>query len=454
MHAERLTPTNLKYPYVLNRIGVQLPSIAIIGAQWGDEGKGKITDYLSEEADIIVRSQGGNNAGHTIIIDNETFKLHLLPSGILREGKLAVIGNGVVMSMADMIEEMKQITDTGRSLDGLRISDRAHLVLGYHKRLDGGEEIYRGSKTIGTTKKGIGPAYQDKAARNGFRVCDLFDDVSEKIAFNLRFKKDLLKLFQNGECGCTEESIAEKFKLWKDVFGKYVCDTSVLLNEALDDGKTLLFEGAQGVMLDIDHGTYPYVTSSNTTAGGICTGSGIAPNRIGKVYGCLKAYTTRVGDGPMVTELHGTEGKYLMEKGGEYGVTTGRGRRCGWLDLVVAEHSVRLCGIASLALTKLDVLNGYRKINVCVGYEIDGRTEKHFPASLSKVSRASPVYKEFDGWDEFGPSEEAAKRGYDALPKNMRAYIEFIEKYLKVPAELISIGPKRSETIDKRAERM
>ena len=242
----------------------------------------------------------------------------------------------------------------------------------------------------------------------------------------------------------------EKCRVWRDTFGKYVCDTSVLLNDALDSGKTILFEGAQGVMLDIDHGTYPYVTSSSTSSGGICTGSGVAPNRIDKIFGCLKAYTTRVGEGPLVTELYGEEGKYLMEKGGEFGATTGRGRRCGWLDLVVAEHSVRLCGTTSLALTKIDVLSGYKKINVCVGYEIDGREEKHFPASLSKLGRARPIYREFDGWDDRDSSEKLAKKGYDALQENMKSYIKFIESYLKIPVEIISIGPKRSETIDRR----
>jgi len=436
----------------MNGTGVSLPSTAIIGVQWGDEGKGKITDYLAEEADIIVRFQGGNNAGHTIKVNDETFKLHMLPSGILREGKLAVIGNGVVINMAEMINEMDQITNSGRKLDGLRISDRAHLIMGYHKKLDGAEEIYRGNKTVGTTKKGIGPSYQDKIARNGFRVCDLFEDdtLSEKIKFKLPYKQDLLRMLKGDQCDCTEESLMEKFRSWRNIFGKYVCDTSVLLNDALDDGMTILFEGAQGLMLDVDHGTYPYVTSSSTSSGGICTGSGVPPNRVGKIYGCLKAYTTRVGEGPLVTELYGEEGKYLMEKGGEFGVTTGRGRRCGWLDLVVAEHSVRLCGITSLAVTKLDVLNGYKKINVCVGYEIDGKIVKHFPASLSKLERAVPIYKEFNGWDDWDSSEKLASKGYDALPGNMKKYIEFIEEQLKIPAEIISIGPKRSETIDRR----
>ena len=373
----------------------------------------------------------------------------MLPSGILRKDKLAVIGNGTVISMDDLIDEIKQITDSGRMIDGLRISDRAHLVLGYHKKLDGAEEAYRSGDPVGTTKKGIGPAYQDKAARSGIRVCDLFEEdvLSEKIGSNLPYKKDLLKLLQGDQCSCTEDTLTEKLRHWKDIFGRYVCDTSVLLNEALDDGKDVLFEGAQGVMLDIDHGTYPYVTSSNTSAGGICTGAGIAPNRIGKIFGVMKAYTTRVGEGPLVTEIHGNEGKELMIKGGEFGTTTGRGRRCGWLDLVAAEHSVRLCGITSLAVTKLDVLSGYKRIMVCTAYEMNGKEEKHFPASAAKVSSARPVYEELDGWDEFNASE---MKGYDDLPKNMRTYIEFIERYLKVPAEMISIGPKRSETIDRR----
>lgn len=431
-----------------------MPTLAIIGAQWGDEGKGKITDYLAEGADIVARFQGGNNAGHTIKIDDETFKLHLLPSGILREGKLAVIGNGVVINMDDMAEEIEQVTSAGRSIDGLRISDRAHLIIGYHKRLDGAEEAYRGNKTVGTTGRGIGPAYQDKIARSGFRAGDLLEEdlIKEKVHNNLPFKKDLLNLMGVEPCACTEETLRKKMQGWKDRFGKYICDTSVLLNDAIDENMKVLFEGAQGVMLDIDHGTYPYVTSSNTSSGGICTGSGVAPNRIGKVLGCLKAYTTRVGEGPLVTELLGKDGEDLMKKGGEFGTTTGRGRRCGWLDLVVAEHSVRSCGLTSLAITKLDVLNDYRKLNVCVGYEIDGKVEKHFPASLAKVSRAVPVYEEMDGWESWDSSEKLASEGYDALPENMKTYIKFIEDGLKVPADIISIGPKRSETIDRKKD--
>ena len=428
-----------------------MPTLAIIGAQWGDEGKGKITDYLAENADAVVRFQGGNNAGHTIVVEDKVFKLHMLPSGILREGKLAVIGNGVVVNMDDMAEEMQQILDAGLKVDGLRISDRAHLIQNYHKKLDGAEEIYRGKKSVGTTKKGIGPTYQDKIARNGFRAGDILEPelVREKADFNLPMKKDLLKLMQSEPCNCTTDKFVEKFARWNDMFGKYICDTSVLINDMLDDGKNVLFEGAQGAMLDIDHGTYPYVTSSSTVGGGICSGSGVAPNRIKTVVGCLKAYTTRVGEGPFVTELEGDAQLELQKKGGEFGVTTGRGRRCGWLDLVVAEHAARLCGFNHWAITKLDVLNDYKKIYVCTGYEIDGKIEKHFPASLAKLYRAKPVYEEFDGWDGWDDSKELVKNGYDSLPKNMKTYIEFIEKYTKIPASIISIGPKRSETIDR-----
>ena len=432
-----------------------MPTLAIIGAQWGDEGKGKITDYLAEDADLVVRFQGGNNAGHTIKTGGEVFKLHLLPSGILHNGRLSVIGNGVVVNFADLVEEMEQLTSAGYCMDGLRISDRAHLVMNYHKRQDAAEEAYRGAKTVGTTKKGIGPAYQDKVARNGFRVGDIFEEelFMERTRYNLRLKKDLFKIMPDaGTCECTDETFRKKMEDWRSRFGKYVCDTSVLINDAIDGGKNILFEGAQGVMLDTDHGTYPYVTSSNTVAGGICAGAGVAPNKIEKVLGCLKAYTTRVGDGPFVTELHGENGKYLMEKGGEYGTTTGRGRRCGWLDLVAAEHSARLCGFTSLAIMKLDVLGGYRKINVCTGYKIDGHIVDRFPASIAKLQRAEPVYEEMDGWDDLGSAEKMAKKGFDALPENMRSYIRFIEDRLRIPADIISIGPGRSETIDRRKD--
>lgn len=433
-----------------------MPSLAIIGAQWGDEGKGKITDYLDEQADLIVRFQGGNNAGHTIIVDGKTFKLHGLPSGVVRPGKQAVIGNGVVVNLEELGEEINQVIANGGSVDGLRISDRAHLIMNYHKKLDGAEEKYRGKNVVGTTKKGIGPAYQDKIARIGFRAGDLLEDdlLDDKIAFILPYKKDMLDLMEAEPCSCTVESLHEKMSGWRDMVGKYICDTSVLVNDALDQGKNVIFEGAQGAMLDIDHGTYPYVTSSATCGGGICTGSGVAPNRIDGVLGVIKAYTTRVGEGPFVTELSGEEELALQHKGGEFGVTTGRGRRCGWLDLVVCEHASRMCGFTSLGITKIDVLNDTPDLPVCVAYEIDGEEVKHFPASIAKLNRAKPVYEHFKGWKGWRPEDtmSVVKAGYDNLPGEMREYIEFVEKYLKVPADIISLGPDRDETIDRRGD--
>ena len=429
-----------------------MPGLAIIGSQWGDEGKGKITDYLDERADMIVRFQGGNNAGHTIIVDGKTFKLHGLPSGVVRPGKLAVIGNGVVVNLEELQEEIDQVLAAGGSIDGLRISDRAHLIMNYHKKLDGAEEKYRGKNVVGTTKKGIGPAYQDKIARIGFRAGDLLEDdvLRDKIQFILPYKKDVLDLMGAEPCQCTPESLFEKMKGWSDSIGKYICDTSVLINDALDNGGNVIFEGAQGAMLDIDHGTYPYVTSSATCGGGVCTGSGVAPNRIDRVLGVVKAYTTRVGEGPFVTELNEKEEKELQARGGEFGVTTGRGRRCGWLDLVVVEHAKRMCGFTSLVMTKIDVLNDMAEIPVCVAYEIDGTEVKHFPASIAKLNRAKPVYETLKGWKGWDSTEELVKGGYDNLPGEMREYIEFTERYLKTPVDIVSVGPDRDETIDRR----
>ena len=431
-----------------------MPSLAIIGAQWGDEGKGKITDYLDEKADLIVRFQGGNNAGHTIIVDDKVFKLHGLPSGVVRPGKLAVIGNGVVVNLEELGDEIEQVLANGGSIDGLRISDRAHLIMNYHKKLDGAEEKYRGKNVVGTTKKGIGPAYQDKIARIGFRAGDLLEEdlLKDKISFVIPYKKDLLNMMDAEPCSCTNESLLEKMLGWKERIGDCICDTSVLINDALDDGKNVIFEGAQGAMLDIDHGTYPYVTSSATCGGGVCTGSGIAPNRLDKVIGVVKAYTTRVGEGPFVSELSGEEELALQKKGGEFGVTTGRGRRCGWLDLVVLEHAKRMCGFTSLCITKIDVLNDIPELPVCVAYEIDGEEVKHFPASISKLNRAKPVYETMKGWKGWDDTEALIKGGYDNLPGEMREYIEFTEKYLKTPADLISVGPDRDETIDRKGD--
>lgn len=429
-----------------------MPGLAIIGAQWGDEGKGKITDYLGEDADMIVRFQGGNNAGHTIVVDGKVFKLHGLPSGVVRPGKLAVIGNGVVVNLEELAEEIEQVKQAGGNIDGLRISDRAHLIMNYHKKLDGAEEKYRGKNVVGTTKKGIGPAYQDKIARIGFRAGDLLDDdlLKEKISFILPYKKDLMAMMGAEPCQCTTESLHAKMMGWRDMVGDCICDTSVLINDSLDEGRNVIFEGAQGAMLDIDHGTYPYVTSSATCGGGVCTGSGVAPNRIDRMLGVVKAYTTRVGEGPFVTELDAEAEKGLQAKGGEFGVTTGRGRRCGWLDLVVVEHAKRMCGFTSLVLTKIDVLNDVEELPVCVAYEIDGEEVRHFPGSISKLNRAKPVYETLKGWKGWDDTAAVVKGGYDNLPGEMREYIEFIEKNVKTPADIISVGPARDETIDRR----
>ena len=401
---------------------------------------------------MVVRFQGGNNAGHTIIIDGTTFKLQTLPSGVLRPGKTAVIGNGVVINMEELAGEIKRVVNAGGSIDGLKISDRAHLVMDYHKKLDGAEEKYRGDKPVGTTKKGIGPAYQDKITRIGFRVADLFEEelLKEKIKFIVPYKKDLLEMMESDEENCFEEPLYDKLMRWRDMIGERVCDSSVLINDALDNGKMVLFEGAQGAMLDIDHGTYPFVTSSSTCAGGVCTGAGVAPNRINYVIGCLKAYTTRVGEGPMITELQGEEEEKLQRLGGEIGVVTGRGRRCGWLDLVQARHSARLCGFTSIAVTKIDILCGYDEILVCTGYEIDGEVVKNFPASISKLSRAKPIYKKMKGWDGWDDTAEVVRNGYDALPQRMKEYISLIEDELNVPVDIVSIGPGREETIVRR----
>lgn len=430
-----------------------MPTLAVIGTQWGDEGKGKVTDYLAEQADMVVRFQGGTNAGHTIGIGEEIFKLHLLPSGILRPGALAVIGNGVVVDLEELSEEIAQLERSGRSADGLRISDRAHLILDYHKMLDGAEERYRGSKGVGTTGRGIGPCYSDKMARYGLRVCDLLDGerLRERIGLIHPIKSRHLALLEDGGLP-SEEEMAEYLLSMGRRYQRYITDTSVLINEYISQGKKVLFEGAQGTMLDIDHGTYPYVTSSNCTSGAICTGAGVPPSAVGEVLGVVKAYTTRVGSGPFPTELRDDLGKRLLTSGDEFGTTTGRPRRCGWLDLVVVRHAARLNGLTSLAITKLDVLNDLETVKVAVAYEIDGERQERFPADLGRLAKASPVYETLEGWNGWteDASEEVANRGYDALPRAMRDYLDFISLKTGVPIGLISIGRRREETISLR----
>jgi len=427
-----------------------LPSIAVIGAQWGDEGKGKITDYEAGRADLVVRYQGGSNAGHTIMVGEEVFALHILPSGIVREGVINVIGNGVIVDMISLGREIADVESRGRSVDGLRISDRANIILNWHRLLDGAEERLRGKKGVGTTGKGIGPCYSDKIARSGIRMGDLLDPelLEERLDTIMPMKLKTMEMLDVRLAQSREELLEELLSYGK-MYGKYITDTSVLINDALDNGKNVLFEGAQGTMLDIDHGTYPFVTSSNCVAGAICTGAGVGPKRVDEVMGVLKAYTTRVGAGPFPTELNDATGELLQKVGGEFGVTTGRARRCGWLDLLIVEHAARLNGLTQFAVTKLDVMNDIKRIKVAVAYDIDGKRVEHFPGNFRMLERAVPIYEELDGWKGWKPEEtmEIVRGGYDALPKEMREYLGYIEKRSKVPAKIISIGKGREETI-------
>jgi adenylosuccinate synthase len=426
-----------------------MPTLAVVGTQWGDEGKGKITDYLAEDADMVVRFQGGTNAGHTIGIGDEVFKLHLLPSGILRKGTVSVIANGVVCDLEELGEEIEQVVSSGRSVEGLRISDRAAVILPYHKILDGAEERYRGKKGVGTTGRGIGPCYADKIARYGIRVGDLLepDYLSERLDMLHVIKEKLIEIL-GGEVPDRDE-VLKDLQGFGERYEKYITDTSVLVNDFISKGLKVLFEGAQGTMLDIDHGTFPFVTSSSCVSGGICSGAGVPPTAVGEIVGIVKAYTTRVGSGPFPTELHGDLGEHLLRKGGEFGTTTGRARRCGWLDLVIVNHAIRLSGISQMAVTKLDVLNGLDMVKIATAYEIDGEETRYFPASLNRLAKVEPIMTEMNGWEDWEESSvEIARRGIDALPMEMKDYLAFIEKETGVKATILGIGPKREETID------
>ncbi|MBQ4092287.1 MAG: adenylosuccinate synthase [Firmicutes bacterium] len=421
-----------------------MPAIILIGSQWGDEGKGKITDFLAERSDVIVRSQGGNNAGHTVISGNEEYKLHLIPSGILYKDSLNIIGNGVVIDLAVLLDEMDQLKERGVSFDHFYISDRAHLILPYHKVLDGLEEDAKGDAKIGTTKRGIGPAYADKVNRVGIRVCDLmeFDEFERKLKVVLKQKNTLLeKVYDHAPLD--EAEIVAEFKVLAERVRPYVADTSVLLDGVLKDNKKVLFEGAQAVHLDIDHGTYPFVTSSSPAAGGALTGTGVGPTKIDQVIGVAKAYTTRVGEGPFPTELFDETGEELRKVGHEYGVTTGRPRRCGWLDAVLLRYSVRVSGVTDLALTKLDVLDGLDEIKVCVGYRYGEEELSEFPASLKRMENCVPVYETLPGWKE----DITKCSSYDELPENAKAYIARVEELTGAPVSIVAVGPERNQTI-------
>ncbi len=420
-----------------------MANIVIVGAQWGDEGKGTIVDLLTRYADLVVRFQGGSNAGHTIVLKGEKFVFHLIPSGILYKNKKCIIGSGVVLDPAVLIQEMDELRKRGHLKDDsqLMISEEAHLILPYHRRIDTARE-----KTfkIGTTGRGIGPAYEDKVARCGIRVIDFLDEkvFREKLEANLISKNAYLTQVLN-EKGFEFSEIFDEYLEYKNRLERYVKNTSLILHEAIKKGKHVLFEGAQGALLDVDHGTYPYVTASNTLAGNACLGSGIGPTMIKSVIGVAKAYTTRVGEGPFPTELQDELGERIRQKGGEYGATTGRPRRCGWFDAVVVNHSVRLNGIREMVITKLDVLNDFDSIKICVGYRADGKVFHHVPSSLELLKRSEPIYEEMKGWR----TEIKGARETKDLPPEARRYLKRIEKLIGTRMAMISVGSERSETV-------
>ncbi|MDD2496695.1 MAG: adenylosuccinate synthase [Desulfitobacteriaceae bacterium] len=421
-----------------------MSAVVLIGAQWGDEGKGKITDFLAEKADMVVRYQGGSNAGHTVVVGDEEYKLHLVPSGILYPGTVCIIGNSVVLDIEVLISEIKELKERGISIANLRISDRAQVIMPYHKRLDEVQEESKGANKIGTTKRGIGPCYMDKASRVGIRVCDLIDQglFEEKLSINLAEKNTLFTKVYGVE-GFQKEPIIKQYGEFTEEIKDLIADTSVLINDMVDAGKKVLFEGAQGTMLDVDHGTYPFVTSSHPVAGGACIGAGIGPTKIDKVIGIAKAYTTRVGEGPFPTELFDETGKQIRDEGCEFGTTTGRPRRCGWFDAVVVRHSARLSGLTGLAVTKLDVLDKLDEIKICKGYEYQGRILKDFPASLKVLAQCKPIYETLPGWKQ----DTTGTRSFNDLPENARRYLERIEELTGVKAVIVAVGPKRSQTI-------
>ena len=423
-----------------------MSAFIVLGAQWGDEGKGKMTDYLAEEANVVVRFQGGNNAGHTVVVGDKEYKLHLIPSGILYEDKLNVIGNGVVVDPKALFEEIDYLEGVGVKVtpEKLIISDRAQLIMPYHKVLDKLKEKARGKNDIGTTGKGIGPCYTDKFERCGIRVCDLMHEevFTEKLRQNIEMKNAYITKVLGGEALNFDEILKEYLEFGKKL-RPFVQDTSVRVYNDIKADKTVLFEGAQGMLLDIDYGTYPYVTSSNTTAGGVANGVGIGPNMITNAVGITKAYTTRVGKGPFPTELLDETGDWIREKGHEYGVTTGRSRRCGWLDLVIVKTACRVSGLTSLAVTKIDTLAGLDTLKVCVGYKFNGEIIDYFPASLEDLAKCEPVYEEFEGWGE----EVADARSYDELPENAKKYLKRIEEFTDTKISIVSVGPKRDQTM-------
>ncbi len=421
-----------------------MATTVVLGAQWGDEGKGKVTDFFASNADMVVRFQGGNNAGHTIVVKNETIKLSLTPSGVLYPNCIPVIASGCVVDLGVLMSELKMLKEKNVDTSKLKLSSNAHLIMPYHKLLDELIETKLGKNMIGTTKRGIGPCYADKIQRQGIRVQDLFDEkiFEEKVATVLQDKNEIITKIYNGEPFVLEK-ILEEFSDYRETVKRIMTDTSLLISNAVGEGKNILFEGAQGTLLDIDHGTYPFVTSSNTTSGNAAIGSGIGPRDIDKIVGVTKAYISRVGTGPFLTEQENEVGDFLIEKGAEYGVVTGRKRRCGWLDLVSLKYSVRVNSLTELFITKLDVLSGLSELKLNVAYEVNGSEVTDFPRQQRVLYDGKPIYKTFKGWGE----EISDITSFDDLPNEAKDYINFIEDFIKVPITFISVGPERNQNI-------
>ena len=425
-----------------------MPAVVVVGTQWGDEGKGKATDQLGQDVDYVVKFNGGNNAGHTVVIDGEKFAFHLLPAGVLTPGVTSIIGNGVVVDLEVLFAEIAEIESRGKDVSGLRVSADAHIIPSYNRVLDRATERYLGERQLGTTGRGIGPTYADKMNRVGIRIQDLFDPsiLRQKVRSALEQKNGLLeKVFDRRPID--PQAVADELLAYAERVRPMVVDCSLVLNRALDAGQTVLFEAGQATMLDIDHGTYPFVTSSNPTAGGACTGTGVGPTRIDRVVGVVKAYTTRVGERPFPTELTGAEGERLRAEGGEYGVTTGRPRRCGWHDAVVTRYAARVNGLTDLVMTKLDVLTGHRTVPVCVAYDVDGTRTTEMPLTQSDFHHAVPVYEELEGWDE----DITGVRRFEDLPPAARAYVLRIEELACCHVSAIGVGPGREATIVRRS---
>ena len=419
---------------------------AVVGAQWGDEGKGKITDFFACDSHYVVRFHGGNNAGHTVIVNGNTFKLHLIPSGIIYGEPMSIIGNGVVVDPKALLDEIAYVKEKGID-PKLMVSDRAHVIMPYHIALDSALSGHQGGLAAGSTNRGIAPVYADKMFRNGIRMIDLLEPLvfQEKLEKGYAFAKGLIVKSLERPLDMTVNEIFDTYVAYGKALAPYICDTSIELYSAHKAGKSILFEGAQGISLDVDHGIYPYTTSSNTAAGHISTGTGVSFRDIDRIIGVVKAYLSRVGESPLPSEIHGDEADALREKGGEYGTTTGRPRRVGWLDLVQVRQAVRVNGLTEIALTKLDILNGFESLPVCVGYDVEGSILKEMPASLIQYRKAKPVYRTLQGWDNL--PENIWDEGYDAFPQTLKDYINFIEHEVDCPVKIVSVGPQRHETI-------